>query len=154
MNELTIICNDSFPAFLHIPNLFLSSPIFLFRLTPTPDCSVLFPEHHHLDSFPRMHFLHCHSVVTMRPVAHFTILTIIHDMKERERERVGDVKVHQDQRFDGYYKLLVGRCLLVLFNLNVCSCVQSSEALNSGKHVHVFALPDISACNRECQNYG
>lgn len=99
-------------------------------------------------------FFHCHSVVTMRPVAHFTILTIIHDMKERERERVGDVKVHEDQRFDGYYKLLVGRCLLVLFNLNVCSCVQSSEALNSGKHVHVFALPDISACNRECQNYG
>lgn len=73
----------------------------------------------------------CHSVFVMRPVTHFTILTIIHD-----REKVGDVKDYQDHCFDGYSKLLVGRCLLVLFNLNVCSCVQFSEVCT-----YMFSLP-------------
>ncbi len=73
----------------------------------------------------------CHSVLVMRPVTHSTILTIIHD-----REKVGDVKDYQDHCFDGYSKLLVGRCLLVLFNLNVCSCVQFSEVCTC-----MFSLP-------------
>lgn len=51
----------------------------------------------------------------------------------------------------------MSRCLLVLFNLNVCSCVQFSEALQSGKlqcaHTCVFIARQL-ACNRECQIMG
>lgn len=128
--------------------------LFCFFLTLILECSFAFPEHHHFISTSFLAWVSfCHPVVQFSwwgPFHHFNH----HPLK---REKVGDVNDHQDHGFDGYSKLLVSRCLLVLFNLNVCSCVQFSEALHSGKlqcaHTCVFIARQL-ACNGECQIMG